>query len=326
MRWTMRTRVTGLLKCRYPILQGAMAGFGDWRLAAAVADSGAYGTITASTAKTPEGLRGDIRKCRASTDGAFGVNLSFGLCPEIEKMLEVCIEEGVPVETAMYKPDSIAGRIKESGIVWIHKCARVKDAVHAEAMGANAVILVGLEGTGFKSPEQLPLLTTLLESRKLGVPVIAAGGLAEASGLMSVLAMGAEAIMMGTAFMLTKECILRESVKEQIVKTGLDDPRLVHRVLGSIDARAYAEAQEMKGKVPLDQWLRTLERVGLKDESPAGPGAGPEGQAGGGSGLTSMVSLAVAGIDHVQSVKELVDNMVAGADSVLTRLKDVMAG
>jgi NAD(P)H-dependent flavin oxidoreductase YrpB (nitropropane dioxygenase family) len=322
----MRTRITELLHCRYPILQGAMAGLGDWRLAAAVANSGAYGTITASTAKTPEGLREDIQKCRESTTGAFGVNLSFGLCPEIEKMLEVCIEEGIPVETAMYKPDSVARRIKESGIAWIHKCARVKDAVHAEAMGVDAVILVGLEGTGFKSPEQLPVLTTLLQSRKISVPVIVGGGLADGCGLVAALAMGAEAIMMGTAFMLTKECMLKESVKEQIVKTGLGDARLVHRVLGSVDPKAYAQAQDLKGKVPLDQWLRTLERVGLKDELQVGPGAGPDGRAEGGSDPMRMVSLAVAGIDHVRSVKELVDDVVVGADCALTRLRDMMSG
>jgi NAD(P)H-dependent flavin oxidoreductase YrpB (nitropropane dioxygenase family) len=322
----MKTRITELLQCRYPILQGAMAGLGDWRLAAAVANSGAYGTITASTAKTPEGLREDIRKCRESTRGAFGVNLSFGLCPEIEKMLEVCIDEGVPVETAMYKPDSVARRIKESGIVWIHKCARVKDAVHAEAMGAHGVVLVGLEGTGFKSPEQLPVLTTLLQSRKLSVPVIVGGGLAEGRGLLASLAMGAEAIMMGTAFMLTKECRLKESVKEQIVKTGLDDARLIHRVLGSVDHKAYAQAQELRGKVPLDQWLRSLERVGLKDDSPVVPETGTEGKVEGGSDNMRMVSLAVAGIDRVQSVQELVEDMVAGAESVLTRLRDIMSG
>jgi NADH:quinone reductase (non-electrogenic) len=322
----MRTRITELLHCSYPILQGAMAGFGDWRLAAAVANSGAYGTITASTAKTPEGLREDIRKCRESTTGAFGVNLSFGLCPEIEKILEVCIEEGIPVETAMYKPDSVAQRIKESGIVWIHKCARVKDAVHAEAMGVDAVVLVGLEGTGFKSPEQLPVLTTLLQSRQISVPVIVGGGLADGGGLVAALAMGAEAIMMGTAFMLTKECTLKDSVKEQIVKTGLGDARLVRRVLGSVDPTAYAKAQDLKGKVPLDQWLRTLERVGLKDESPAGPPAGPEAKVEGGSDPMRMVSLAVAGIDHVQSVKELVEDIVVGADGALTRLRDMMSG
>jgi NAD(P)H-dependent flavin oxidoreductase YrpB (nitropropane dioxygenase family) len=159
-----KTRVTRLLGCRVPVLEGAFGGFGTWRFAAAVADTGAYGLITASVYRTPEKLREAIRSCRNATDGAFGVNLSFGICPRIEEMLDVCVEEKVPVETAAYKPDSLAPRIKESGLTWVHKCARVKDAVHAERLGADAVIIVGLEGVGFKSPEQLPTLISTIQA------------------------------------------------------------------------------------------------------------------------------------------------------------------
>jgi len=146
MEW--RTRITELLDCKYPILE--------------------------------EQLREDIRKCRDATDGSFGVNLSIGICPQIEEMLEVCIEEGVQVETAIYKPDALAPRIKESGVKWIHKTARVKDALHAEELGADAVIVVGLEGVGFKNPEQLPTFTTTTwGTKQLKVPFIAAGGIGD---------------------------------------------------------------------------------------------------------------------------------------------------
>jgi len=67
-------------------------------------------------------------------------------------MLEVCIAEKVPVETSLDKPDGIAPRIKQAGLTWIHKAARVKDAVHAQDAGADAIILVGLEGTVEKAP------------------------------------------------------------------------------------------------------------------------------------------------------------------------------
>ena len=60
----MKTRITELLGCKYPILQGAMAGLGDWRFAAAVANAGAHGTITASVSGTPERLAEDIEHCR----------------------------------------------------------------------------------------------------------------------------------------------------------------------------------------------------------------------------------------------------------------------
>ncbi len=324
----LKTRVTELLGCRYPILQGAMAGLGDWKFAAEVANAGAHGTITGSVSRTPERLRDDIRRCRQATKGSFGVNLSFGLCPRIEEMLEVCIEERVPVETAMYKPDSLARRIKESGVRWLHKSARVKDALHAENLGADAIIIVGLEGTGFKSPEQLPILTALqMGGRQIKAPLVAAGGISDGRGLVAVLAAGAEAAMMGTAFMLTKESPLKSSIKEQILKTSPDDPRLLRRVLGSVDPKAYAEVQAMRGKVPLEQWLRMLENVNLKDDRPLQPHPSSDAALQDGtvssSDPTRMVSLALAGIDHIPTVKELIDSIVSKADVAVDRLSSI---
>ena len=81
MEWT--TKVTELLGCKYPILEGAYAGFGNWQFAAAVANTGAHGIITGSVSRTPEQLREDIRHCREATDGSFGVNLSISICPQI---------------------------------------------------------------------------------------------------------------------------------------------------------------------------------------------------------------------------------------------------
>ncbi|OGO40233.1 MAG: hypothetical protein A2147_09940 [Chloroflexi bacterium RBG_16_57_8] len=311
----MRTRITELLGCKYPILQGAMAGLGDWKVAAAVANAGAHGMITASVSRTPERLREDIKRCRDATAGTFGVNLSFGLCPRIEEMLEVCIEEKVPVETAMYKPDSLAARIKESGLKWIHKSARVKDAPHAEKLGVDAQIVVGLEGTGFKSPEQMPTMTTTIwAARHMKTPFIAAGGIADARGFLGALAMGADGVMMGTAFMLTKECALKDSIKEQILRSSPEDPRFLRRVLGSADPKAYAEVVAMRDKVPLGQWLRMLEAVNLKDEDWKKHSEQADSEQVSASDPTRLVSLALAAIDHIPTVKELVDGIVKGAE------------
>jgi NAD(P)H-dependent flavin oxidoreductase YrpB (nitropropane dioxygenase family) len=324
MEW--KTRVTELLDCKYPIVQGAMAGLGNWQFAAAVAEAGAHGMITASVSRTPDQLREDINKCRAATDKSFGVNLSFGICPRIEEMLEVCIEARVPVETAIYKPDSLVTRIKESGLTWIHKTARVKDALYAESLGADAVIVVGLEGTGFKNPEQLPTMTTTIwGTRQIKIPFIAGGGLGDGRGLLGALGMGADGIMMGTAFMATKECPTNDRIKQAIVKASPDNPQLRHRVLSSADPKAYAEVMTMRDKMPMDKWLNMLERVNLKDENwrdAAGynaPSTGSEiaNQSGALDTGLRMVSLAVAVIDHIPTVKELIDNIIIEAEKIL---------
>ncbi len=320
MEW--KTRVTDLLGCRYPILEGAYAGIGNWKFAAAVAETGAYGLITASAYKTPDKLREAIRKCRDATDGAFGVNLSFGICPRIDEMLEVCIEQEVPVETAAYKPDALAPRIKEAGLTWVHKCARVRDAVHAEKLGADAVIVVGLEGVGFKSPEQLPTLISTIQAKKeLKVPFIAAGGIGNAHGFMGALGMGADAIMMGTAFMATDECPLSEKAKEKIVRSSPYHPQLRSQVLSPPDPVAFKEAMDMRGKLPLEEWLRMIERVNFKD--PAWKtDSDPTGEYGFddewiGEKPSKIVSLAVGVLDQVVPVNDLVQGIVKGAEELM---------
>ena len=94
MEWN--TRITELLGCKYPLLEGAYAGFGNWEFAAAVANTGAHGCITASVSRTGKQLREDIKKCRDATDGTFGVNVSLvgATILKAEEMVEACIEEG----------------------------------------------------------------------------------------------------------------------------------------------------------------------------------------------------------------------------------------
>jgi NAD(P)H-dependent flavin oxidoreductase YrpB (nitropropane dioxygenase family) len=286
MEW--ETRVTGLLGCQYPILQGAMSRLGDWKFAAAVARAGAHGTITGSICRTPEKLREDIKRCKEATAGShgtFGVNLSIGLCPNIEQMLEVCIEERVAVETSVYKPDALAPRIKQGGIRWIHKAARVKDAVHAQEVGADAIILVGLEGSGIKNPEQLPTMTTIIWGRQhIKVPLIAAGGIGDAHGLMAALGMGADGIMMGSAFMATKECPMNEAAKEAIVQLNPDNPELRQRVM-----------------IPADPRRATAESAASTGEQD----------------FSRSASFAAGVIDRVPTVKELIDGIIQGAEAIL---------
>jgi nitronate monooxygenase len=291
-------------------LQGAFAGFGNWQFAAAVAETGAHGLITASVPRTPEKLREDIKRCRDATDGAFGVNLSLGICPRIEEMLEVCIEEGVQVETAVFKPDSLAPRIKEGGIKWIHKAARVKDALHAESLGADAVIVVGLEGVGFKSPEQLPTLTTVTwGTKQLKVPFIAAGGIGDARGFLGALGMGADGIMMGTAFMATKECPTNEASKKDMVQSRPDNPRLRFRVLSHATPEDYAEVMKKRSELPLSEWLPMLERIQPKDSDWRGSADSPA--------PSPVGSLAVGAIDNVLTVKEFIDGIIREAEELL---------
>ncbi|MBN1380893.1 MAG: nitronate monooxygenase [Deltaproteobacteria bacterium] len=288
MEW--KTAVTDLLGCKYPILQGAMERLADWKLAAAVANAGGHGTMTGSISRTPEKLREDILACQEATTGApgtFGVNLSIGLCPEIEKMLAVCLDLKMPVETSVYKPDALAPMIKESGIPWIHKAARVKDAVHAEELGPDAIILVGVEGAGIKNPEQLPTMTTIIWGRRqLSVPIIAAGGIGDARGFLAALGMGAAGIMMGSAFLATKECEIADSMKEAITRLNPENADLRARVLTPRPSRR-------------------------PDVNPTGDTIPRE------TDWSQAVSLAAGSIDRISTVKELIEGIIREAEEIL---------
>ena len=282
MEW--KTRITDLLGCKYPILLGAVEGLGDWKLAASVAETGAHGTITASVSKTPEQLRADIRSCRKATRGSFGVNLSIGLCPRIEEMLEVCIEERVPIETSVFKPDALAQRIKQSGLPWIHKSARVRDAIHAQEQGADAIILVGLEGAGIKNPEQLPTMTSVLWGRQnLSVPLIAAGGIGDARGFLAALALGAAGVMMVSAFLATKESPIGDEAKQKIVELRPDDPELRQRVMTAV---RYSRDQS----------------ASVNDI---------------GADWSKVVSFTAGVINRIPSMQELVQGIVTGAEKII---------
>jgi len=313
MRW--KNRLTELLDCEYPIVQGALSRIGNWKFAASVSESGAHGCLTAAVSLTPDKLRDDIKRCKDATDKAFSVNITVGMCPHIDEMLDVCLEEGIEViETAVFTADEYGKRIKDAGRKWIHKTATIKHALHSQKQGADAVMLVGLEGIGFKNISQLPTMTTIAwASRHIKVPIIAAGGIGDARTFLGALALGAEGVMMGTAFMATKECPISDRFKERMVGAFPDNPHLRNTVLAPPNPREYEEAMKKRGEMPLEKWLTALERVMLKhDDWRVAPEMWNEDY----DRLSSLMSFAVTYVDHIPTVKEFVEGIIGDAEKI----------
>ncbi len=314
MEW--KTRLTELVGSEYPILQAALSRIGNWKFAAAVCEAGAHGTLTAAVSLTPDKLRDDIRRLRQATDKPFSVNITVGMCPHIDEMLEVCLDEGVEViETAVFTADEYGKRIKEAGRKWIHKTATVKHAMHAAKQGADAVILVGLEGIGFKNILQLPVMTTISWAvRQIKVPIVAGGGIGDAHTFLAALALGADGVMMGTAFMGTKECPISDRFKERMVQTFPDNPNLRTEVLAPPNPKDYEEAMKKRDELPLEKWLNSLERVMLKkDDWKLAPAMWNEDY----DRLSGLMSFAVTYIEKIPTVKEFVDSIIRGAEDIL---------
>lgn len=307
MKWN--NRVTQILGSEYPIMLGAMQGIGRSTIAAPVSEAGGFGIITAHCFRQPEKLRDDIRKAKSMTDKPFGVNFSIGFVPDMDVMLDVALDEGIRViETSVMPGKQYLPRIREAGAKWIHKVATVEHALASERQGADAVIIVGLEGMGFKHISQLPTLIAVTWAvRQMKIPIIAAGGIGDGNTFAAALGMGAEGICMGTMFLATEECPVGERHKQSLIDAKPSDPLFRNQALNPPDLSVLEEVMKDRGNMPVAEWLKRLEKAMLQ-QSPDRP-YDTKAMAGG--------SLAVGFIDGIVPVRDLVDTIVGGAEEIL---------
>ncbi|PTR24053.1 2-nitropropane dioxygenase precursor [Rhodococcus sp. OK519] len=249
----MRTRFTEMFGVRHPIVQGGMMWVGRAELVAAVAEAGALGFLTALTQPTPGDLAKEIERTRRLTDKPFGVNLTILPSispPPYEEYRKVIIDAGIGiVETAGANPVDHLPHLKDAGIKVIHKCTSVRHAVKAEQVGVDAVSIDGFECAGHPGEDDVPGLVLIpAAARRIRIPVIASGGIADARGLVAALALGADGVNMGTRFMCTVESPVAQRVKERIVASSELDTRLIFRTLrNTVRVAANAVSDEVVG-------------------------------------------------------------------------------
>lgn len=209
-------RVCEILGIKYPIFQGAMAWISGGELAGAVSRDGGLGII-AGGGMEPNLLRENIRKAKAITSNPFGVNLML-MRPDIEEQVNVCIEEGVKViTTGAGNPGAFMDRLKAANIKVIPVIPTVKLAERMEKIGADAVIVEGMESGGHVGTiTTMALLPQIVNV--VNIPIIAAGGIASGKQFLAALSMGAEAVQCGTIFLTAKECLIHQNYKNAILK------------------------------------------------------------------------------------------------------------
>lgn len=212
----MDTRITELLGIEYPIIQGGMAWVAEYHLAAAVSNAGGLGLIGAASAPA-EVVREQIRNCKALTDKPFGVNVML-LNPNAEEVAQVIVEEGVKVvTTGAGNPGKFLPMWKEAGVKVIPVVASVAMAKMMERMGADGVVAEGMESGGhIGSTTTLALVPQVVDA--VSIPVIAAGGIADGRGVAAAFVLGAEAVQLGTRFVVAKESIVHANYKEKVIK------------------------------------------------------------------------------------------------------------
>jgi enoyl-[acyl-carrier protein] reductase II len=227
-----RTRVCDLLGIEYPIVQGALGYMSGGEMAAAVSNAGGLGTV-ALTARTedrtpmpqwPKSFREEIQRAKSLTDKPFAANVAMDNRIH-DKYVEAVLDEGVKVVvTAAGSPRLYTRVLKEAGIKVMHLVFSVRHAQVAEAEGVDAVIASGCDGGGFV--HLLELTTMVLVPQVVDavkIPVLAAGGIADARGLVAAFALGAEGVQLGTRFMATRESLGHDRLKEAVLKATETD-------------------------------------------------------------------------------------------------------
>jgi NAD(P)H-dependent flavin oxidoreductase YrpB (nitropropane dioxygenase family) len=315
-----QTRITEMFGIKYPIIQGAMMWLSRAEMVAAVSNAGGLGIMASLTFPTVGELREEIKKVKSLTDKPFAVNIT--LLPTIrprslEEYIVAAIEEGVTIiETAGRNPRQYMRQLREGGVKIMHKVASVKAAKTAERVGVDAVTIVGFEEGG--NPGMDDVTTMVLVPRtvdELSVPVIAGGGFGDGRGFMAALSLGAEGVLMGTRFMMSKESPLHPDIKQRLLEASEKDTLMIMRSINNperVVATGFAQGileMEEKGTT-LEELLPLIDGRRQKqalDKGEADQAMIPCGQ---------VVGL----IDDLPTAKDIIDGIIKEARAIAKRL------
>ena len=226
----MQTELTRLLGIECPIIQGGMAWVAEYHLAGAVSEAGGLGLIGAASAPA-DWVRDQIRSVRKLTKKPFGVNIML-MSPYADEVAKVIVEEQVPiVTTGAGSPEKYMKMWKEAGVKVIPVVASAALAKRMERCGADAVVAEGCEAGGHIGESTTMVLVPQIVDA-VGIPVIAAGGIADGRGMAAAFMLGASGVQMGTHFVVTDECQVHENYKEKIIKAKDIDTRVTGRTTG----------------------------------------------------------------------------------------------
>jgi nitronate monooxygenase len=232
-----KTKMTEMLGIKYPIQCGTMHGLTTAEVVAPFANAGCLCCLPAAYYDNKGALLEEVKKVRDQTDQPFGVNV--GLFPEMrmtatpEERIDWVIESGVKIlETAGRSPEPHRKQISDAGLIHIHKCARVRDAIKAEKVGADIVSVVGTECGGHPSMEEvgfIVLIPACIDA--ISTPLIAGGGICDGRSMVAALALGAAGVNIGTRFMATEEFPIHKGFKNMLVDSDEKETILVMKSL-----------------------------------------------------------------------------------------------
>ena len=309
----MRTRITELLGIEHPIFQAAMSwASSNAPLVIAVSNAGGMGVIAAGPMRVDD-FRIALKKIREGTKKPYGVNipLTSARAPEL---LDIAYEARIPVMVASQGgPREHLARFRAVGTKWLHVVASVEHAKKAEAAGVDALVVDGAEAGGHPPPSEVGTLVLVRRVvRAVKLPVVASGGIADGAGIAAMLALGAEAVQLGTRFIATPEASVHENYKRAVLEAEVEGTALVGRgrhpirQLKNAFSEKYAAA-ERSGKEDLEKIFNSSS---LKQAALDGDVAWGKVEAGQSAGL----------VDEILPAAEVMRRLVAEAEAARKRL------
>ena len=231
----MKTRITELLGIEHPIFQAAMSwASSNAALVTAVSNAGGMGVLAAGPLRLDD-FRRVLSEIQGGTKKPWGLNIPLNN-PKAREMLDTAFEARVPVMVASQGgPREHLARFRAIGTKWLHVVASVEHAKKAEAAGVDALVVDGAEAGGHPPPSEvgtIVLVRRVIQAVKL--PVVASGGVADGAGVAALLALGADAVQLGTRFIATPEAGVHEKYKRAVLDAEVEQTAFVGRGMAPI--------------------------------------------------------------------------------------------
>ncbi|MBQ3392901.1 MAG: nitronate monooxygenase [Lachnospiraceae bacterium] len=316
-----KTRVTEILGIKYPIMCGGMQNVANPELGVAIAEAGGLGMTNMTMFPDINDFRNAVHWMRQKTDKPFAVNISMideSANDKIKQYIDVCGEEGVnAIETNGRDPKQFIDQIHGYGMKIIHKVPMPRHALHVEKSGVDIVSIIGAEAAGHPSMNLISSSILVNKAAKLcTIPVIGGGGVCDGASFLSMLALGAEGVVIGTRFINATECKISDNHKQWIIDHQEMDTVICQRVIKNIIRAAHNDAA--------DECLRLEAQEGCDLATLMPVISGQVGKAAYESGDTSKgiftVGQDIGLIDDVKPAKQIIEDIIAEANAIMNKL------
>ena len=224
-------RICALFGIEIPLIQAGMIWCSGWELASAVSNAGGLGII-GSGSMYPEILEQQIIQCKAATNKPFAVNLPM-LYPDSDKHIATIIKYKVPIVfTSAGNPSTWTSHLKSHGIIVVHVVSSLKFALKAQDAGVDAIVAEGFEAGGHNGRDETTTLCLIpMVSKKVIVPLIAAGGIGTGKAMLAAMNLGADGVQVGSRFVASVEASAHINFKNAVINSNEGDTLLTLKEL-----------------------------------------------------------------------------------------------